>query len=233
MKERTLVLIVEDQKLFAESLRYVLQYRAEDLEIVGIARNGREALEMIKVRPPDIVLMDVRMPEMDGVQTTRVLHEMHPEIKILMLSTFQDDDAVRQAMRYGAVGYLLKNISPDEVARAIRAVMAGIVQISPAVARLLVKQHGVPDRGEDEELAAVVDGLTKREREVLALIAAANENQEIARTLGVSEQTARNYVHNLYSKLGVSNRTQLQKLIGRLGTTGGTAGGPTAGTAEG
>jgi DNA-binding NarL/FixJ family response regulator len=215
---RTLVLLVEDQKLFAESLRYVLQYRAEDLEIIGIAGNGKEAIEMIQARKPHIVLMDVRMPVMDGVQTARVLHEMYPDIKILMLSTFQDDDYVRQAMRYGAAGYLLKNIAPDEVARAIRAVMAGIVQISPGAARSLVRnQHGPGSEAEDD-LAGIVEGLTKREREVLALIAAANENQEIARTLGVSEQTARNYVHNLYSKLGVSSRTQLQKLLGRIGT---------------
>jgi DNA-binding NarL/FixJ family response regulator len=219
--DRTLVLIVEDQKLFAESLRYVLSYRAEDMEIIGIARNGKEALDMIRARAPHIVLMDVRMPEMDGVQTTRVLHEMYPAIKILMLSTFQDDDYVRQAMRYGAVGYLLKNISPDEVARAIRAVMAGIMQISPAVARSLMRTDSERSPAVDEELAAVVEGLTKREREVLALISAANENNEIARTLGVSEQTARNYVHNLYSKLGVSNRTQLQKLLGKLGTASG------------
>ncbi len=171
---------------------------------------------MIRSRRPHLVLMDVRMPEMDGVQTTRVLHELYPEIKILMLSTFQDDDYVRQAMRHGAVGYLLKNISPDEVARAIRAVMAGILQISPAAAKSLMKRDAISTGGAEEELASVVAGLTRREREVLALITAANENQEIARTLGVSEQTARNYVHNLYSKLGVSNRTQLQKLLGRL-----------------
>jgi DNA-binding NarL/FixJ family response regulator len=213
---KTLVLMVEDQKLFAESLRYVLQYRAEDLEITGIARNGREALEMIRQRKPHLVLMDVRMPEMDGVQTARVIHEMHPDIKILMLSTFQDDDYVRQAMQHGAVGYLLKNIAPDEVAGAIRAVMAGIMQISPAVARSLMKRGPSAAAEVDEELASIMEGLTKREREVLALIAAANENQEIARTLGVSEQTARNYVHNLYSKLGVSNRTQLQKLLARV-----------------
>jgi DNA-binding NarL/FixJ family response regulator len=213
---RTLVLMVEDQKLFAESLRYVLQFRAEDLEITGIARNGREALDMIRARKPHLVLMDVRMPEMDGVQATRVIHEMYPDIKILMLSTFQDDDYVRQAVQYGAVGYLLKNIAPDEVAGAIRAVMAGIMQISPAVARSLMRKESAAPAGVDDELTPIVEGLTKREREVLALIAAANENQEIARTLGVSEQTARNYVHNLYSKLGVSNRTQLQKLLGRL-----------------
>jgi DNA-binding NarL/FixJ family response regulator len=218
---RTLVLIVEDQKLFAESLRYVLQYRAEDLEIIGIAGNGKEAIEMIQARKPHIVLMDVRMPVMDGVQTARVLHEMYPDVKILMLSTFQDDDYVRQAMRYGAAGYLLKNIAPDEVARAIRAVMAGIMQISPGAARSLVKKDHGPAAEVDDDLAGTVEGLTRREREVLALIAAANENQEIARTLGVSEQTARNYVHNLYSKLGVSNRTQLQKLLGRIGMTSG------------
>jgi DNA-binding NarL/FixJ family response regulator len=214
--QRTLVLLVEDQKLFAESLRYVLQFRAEDLEIIGIARNGREALEMIRTRAPHLILMDVRMPEMDGVQATRVIHEMYPDIKILMLSTFQDDDYVRQAVQYGAVGYLLKNIAPDEVAGAIRAVMAGIMQISPAVARALMRKDPAAQPGIDDELTPIVEGLTRREREVLALIAAANENQEIARTLGVSEQTARNYVHNLYSKLGVSNRTQLQKLLARL-----------------
>ncbi len=218
--ERTLVLIVEDQKLFAESLRYVLQCRALDLDIIGIAGNGKEALEMIKERRPHIVLMDVRMPVMDGVQTARVLHEMYPDVRILMLSTFQDDDYVRQAMRYGAAGYLLKNISPDEVARAIRAVMAGIMQISPGAARSLMKGARSGAEEPDDDLARIVEGLTKREREVLALIAAANENQEIARTLGVSEQTARNYVHNLYSKLGVSSRTQLQRLMARIDPAG-------------
>jgi DNA-binding NarL/FixJ family response regulator len=216
--DRTLVLIVDDQKLFAESLRYVLQYRAEDLEIIGIARDGREAIEMIKARKPHIVLMDVRMPQMDGVQATRIIHELYPDIKILMLSTFQDDDYVRQAMRHGAVGYLLKNIAPDEVARAVRAVMAGIMQISPAAARALMRKDVTPAADAEDDLQAIVDGLTKREREVLALIAAASDNHEIAHALGVSEQTARNYVHNLYTKLGISNRTQFQKLLRRLGT---------------
>jgi DNA-binding NarL/FixJ family response regulator len=220
VRQRTLVLMVEDQKLFAESLRYVLSVRAEDIEITGIARNGREALELIRQREPHLVLMDVRMPEMDGVQAARVIHELYPGIKILMLSTFQDDDYVRQAMQYGAVGYLLKNIAPDEVAGAIRAVMAGIMQISPAVARSLMRRDPPGADPGAEELPPAMEGLTRREREVLALIAAAHENQEIARALGVSEQTARNYVHNLYSKLGVSSRTQLQKLLARMNGQG-------------
>lgn len=203
------VLLVDDQKLFVESLSYVLESRAPDIEIVGIARDGNEALEALKRREPDIILMDVRMPGMDGVQATRVVHELYPRIKIVMLSTFEDQDYVRRAMAYGAIGYLIKNVAPEEVIKSIRAVKRGVLQISPAVARALSQNTPPPM----EEGLILLEPLTRREKEVLRLILKAYENTEIAKFLQVSEQTARNYVHSLYSKLGVSNRVQLLKLV--------------------
>jgi len=208
---RIRVLLVDDQKLFVESLFYVMQSRAEDIEVVGIAHNGKISLEMAKHHQPDIILMDVRMPVMDGVEATKAIHELHPGIKILMLSTFQDDDYVRQALRYGAVGYLIKDIAPEEVITAIRAVMMGTLQIAPAAAKALIGREF--DDAADRERNFAIAFLTKREKEVLSLITSGHDNSEIANFLEVQEQTARNYVHNLYSKLGVSSRLQLMRLV--------------------
>lgn len=208
---RIRVLIADDQTLFVQSLRYVIESRADDIVIVDIATNGREAVELSMKQQPDVVLMDVRMPVMDGVQATAMLRNSLPETKIVMLSTFPDDDYVRSALSYGAIGYLLKNINPEEVIRAIRAVNAGIVQISPSVAKALMNGEQMPNLAADEEM--LVEPLTRREREVLHLIVKSYENQQIASFLNVTNQTARNYVHNLYMKLGVSNRLELQRLL--------------------
>jgi DNA-binding NarL/FixJ family response regulator len=204
------VLLVDDQKLFVESLRYVLESRAPDIEVIGIASDGAAAVEAVRRHRPDIILMDVRMPGMDGVQATRVIHEQHPEIRILMLSTFADDGYVRQAIDHGAIGYLIKNLAPAEVIKSIRAVRSGIMQIDPSVAKaLLAKDTGEPQ--------VPPEPLTRREREVLGLILKSYDNREIAAYLTVGEQTARNYVHNLYSKLGVSNRMQLVRVLREAG----------------
>ena len=210
------LLLVDDQTLFVESLKYVLEARAEDIHVVGIGKDGQEAIRLAQRLNPDIILMDVRMPELDGVQATRIIAEMNPKIKIVMLTTFQNDDYVTTAIKFGAIGYLLKNIPPMELIASIRAVKAGSMQLSPDVARRLAERGSSQEELKDER-PFVMESLPKREKEVLRLIAKAYDNKQIAEFLGVTEQTTRNYVHNLYTRLGVSNRMQLLRIIAEFG----------------
>ncbi len=211
---RVRLLLADDQVLFVESLKCVLEERAQDFEVVGIARDGEEAVSLAASLAPDVILMDVRMPRMDGVVATRKIHEVAPRTQIVMLTTFDDDDYVEVALKHGAIGYLLKNIPPDELIRALRSVRSGITQISPEIVEKLIVRRdqaksGVgarPQKGEP---------LTRREREILDLVVAAYENHQIAERLGISEQTVKNYVHCIYEKLGVANRIQLMKSVGR------------------
>jgi DNA-binding NarL/FixJ family response regulator len=205
------LLLVDDQVLFVESLKCVLEEHAADIDIVGTAYDGEEAVALARKLNPDLVLMDVRMPKMDGVQATRRIREWNPKARIVMLTTFDDDEYVDIAMKFGAAGYLLKNIPPDELIRSIRAVRSSIAQISPEIVRRLLSK---PDSAGARP--PVAERLTLREREILDLIVEAKENREIAGQLGVSEQTVKNHVHNLYEKLGVSNRLQLIKALGNI-----------------
>jgi DNA-binding NarL/FixJ family response regulator len=212
--DRFRLLLADDQLLFVESLKSVLEERAQDFDVVGIAHDGEEAVALAGKLAPDVILMDVRMPRMDGVQAARKIHELHPGTQIVMLTTFDDDDYVEVALKHGAIGYLLKNMSPNELIRALRSVRSGITQISPEILeKLLVRreqgkagQHGHPQ---------LVEALTRREREILDLVVDAYENHQIAAHLGISEQTVKNYVHCLYEKMGVSNRIQLMKIVSR------------------
>lgn len=208
--EKLRVLLVDDQILFVESLRCVLEDRTHDMEIIGIAHDGNEAVLATMKLKPDVILMDVRMPGIDGVQATREIHRLYPEVKILMLTTFQDDDYVKVALQYGALGYLLKNIQPEELIRAIRSVRHSVTQIAPEVLARLV--GGIPSEG-----PAVLEALTPREKEILELCLRALGNQAIAAALNVSEQTVKNHIHNLYAKLGVASRLELLKLFGPKG----------------
>jgi DNA-binding NarL/FixJ family response regulator len=211
------VLLVDDQILFVESLRCVLEDRAPELEVVGIAHDGNEAFFMTSSLKPDLILMDVRMPGMDGVQAAIKIHEIYPAIKIMMLTTFSDDEYVKIALKGGAIGYLLKNIPPDDLIRSIRAVKTSAKQIAPEILNRLLN-------GDDEGMATErpgrmsTDALTQREREVLELMIGAMSNPDIAGNLGVSEQTVKNHIHNIYSKLGISSRLQLIKLMNNSAT---------------
>ena len=133
MEQRIRVLIADDQQLFADGLRVVIESRAPQFEVVGIAANGKEAIALTREVKPDVILMDVRMPEMDGVVATRLIHEKYPEIKILILTTFDDDEYVTYSLRNGAIGYLLKNRPAEELMDSLRALAKGIYQIDPAV----------------------------------------------------------------------------------------------------
>jgi DNA-binding NarL/FixJ family response regulator len=208
------VLIVDDQRMFAESIKYIIESRASDIQIVGLAFDGQEAVRCVGEKRPDIVLMDVRMPVMDGVEAARLIGRQYPDVKVLMLTTFADDEYVKASLRHGAVGYLLKNRPPIELINSIRAVSGGILQIDPAVSQSLIlgKQMDTPD----EQIAANLRTLTHREREVISLMVQALDNRQIATTLNVAEQTVRNYISTIYDKLGVTNRMDVLRMMDQI-----------------
>ncbi|MDR2160060.1 MAG: response regulator transcription factor [Treponema sp.] len=224
------ILLADDQILFAESLRTFLNNYAGDMSVAGIAKDGKEAVAMAAECRPDIILMDIRMPEMDGVEAVRQIRHRHPAIKIIMLSTYHEDELVRSALLAGASGYLLKDISPTELIAAIRALKSGIMQISPEIARSLVAERYrgdgtkppkplIPDH--PPEMPAGdgplewLDDLTNREREIFTLIATGYDNEQIASTLNLAVQTVRNQVSTIYSKLGVKDRFEIIRLVNR------------------
>lgn len=205
------VLLVDDQVLFVDSLKIVLETNASDIEVVGVTYTAEEAIELLEKRKPDIVLLDIRMPTMDGVEATRIIHREYPGVKVIILTTFDDDDYVYEALQFGAVGYLLKDMPPNELIAAIRAVNADAVLISPVIKSKLVKLIQ-PDDFNDYRYSMVKE-LSKREREVLSLIIEGKDNQEISQHLYISEQTVKNHVSTIYSKLGVHNRLQIMKMF--------------------
>ncbi len=216
------LLLVDDQRMFAESLEAFLKNYADDMVVVGIAGNGREACDFAAKCRPDIILMDVRMPVMNGVEAVGVIKERYPNVKIIMLSTYDEDEFVRSALSKGASGYLLKDISPTELILSIRALNSGTVQISPTVAEKLIRQTYI----EEKTLAEGSDGtkksfpwfdtLTEREREIFAMLATGKDNDQIADDLGLSTQTVRNRVSLIYSKLGVKSRFEIIQLANKV-----------------
>ena len=217
------VLLVDDHLLFVESLRTVIDRRARDIAVLGIALNGEDAIRMSAELAPDIILMDIRMPGMSGVECTRVIKERSPGVQIMMLTTFDDDEYILQALGHGAVGYLLKDSDPSFLISAIRSVHRGGVLIAPQVAKkLLVKlvPHGpgeetrqASDAAEDAgSRRTALDSLSRREHEVLIQLAKGLTNREIADALFIAEQTVKNHVSEIYAKLGVHDRAQALRL---------------------
>jgi DNA-binding NarL/FixJ family response regulator len=207
------LLLVDDQKLFVESLRYVIGGTAPDMEVLGVASNGIEAVALVERLRPDIVLMDVKMPEMDGVDAARLISSRYPETKVVMLSTFMDEEYLRSSLERGAKGYILKSVSTDELLEAIRAVSRGSTLFSGKVATLLVDRK--PGSPKDDPEAAL-ECLSRRELEVASLMARSYSNREIAERLGLTEQTVRNYISSIYFKLDVSDRLEFLKLSSRM-----------------
>jgi DNA-binding NarL/FixJ family response regulator len=211
-RRNTRVLIVDDQMLFAEGLRFVIESRAPDFEVVDIAGDGRAAVAKARAHRPDIILMDVRMPDMDGVEATRIIHDRFPDTKVLILTTFDDDEYVKQSMLQGAVGYILKNRPPAELIDAIRALRDGFVQIDPAVSAKLFEGSGRAAGG-DPQITARLRTLTSREREVLRRLVRAERISQIGASLGIAEQTVRNHIGNIYSKLQIHTRIEIVRYI--------------------
>lgn len=220
---KTRVLLVDDQVLFVESLRTVLETRATDFEVIGVALSGREAIRLVVEKHPDIILMDVRMPDMDGVEATRIIHEAYPEIHVLMLTTFDDDVYVVEALNHGAAGYMLKDIPPEDLIVSLRAVCSGSIIISPQVANKLLRNRegeAPPEEGAETRTSASGESflrfLSRREIEILRLIGQGAGNVLIAKKLSIAEQTVKNHVSVIYSKLHVHNRVQAMKLVNSL-----------------
>lgn len=204
------VLIADDQELIRQSLQIVLGIR-EEISVIGTAGNGNEVIRLVQKEKPDVILMDVRMPEMDGVQCTRMIKERYPQIKIIILTTFDDDEFVFSALKYGASGYLLKGISMDELEKAIRTVHQGGAMINPGIASKVVELFSEMAQSNYDIMieAENVDELTDGEWEIIKLIGRGMSNKEIARAISLSEGTVRNYLSSILNKLNLRDRTQL------------------------
>jgi DNA-binding NarL/FixJ family response regulator len=205
------LLLVDDQLIIRQGLRSLLDAKL-DLEVVGEAENGQEAIAQVAALHPDVVLMDVRMPIMDGVAATRLISQQFCATKILVLTTFDDDEYVFQAMRSGAKGYLLKDTHSNDLAAAIRAVYNGYSQLSPGLLEKIMK--AAPPKilpsstAQTSHLPPALAGLTTREREIICLIVEGASNREIAETLYISERTVKNHMTRILSQLNVRDRTQ-------------------------
>ena len=208
------VMIVDDQWLVCEGLEAILSADPE-LEVVATANDGAEALDKLPAARPDVVLMDLRMPVMNGIQATARIADAFPETKVLVLTTYASDEWVMDAIRSGAAGYLLKGTPRDELVRAIKGTAQGGTHLDPAVAGRVLERvrHSAPS----ESTSQVFAELSERERQVLAQLARGLSNQEIANTLHLSWGTVRNYVSTILSKLGVEDRTQAALLAQRYG----------------
>ncbi len=211
------VLLVDDQQLFAESLRTFLSNYADDIEVLGIACNGREAVDRAMSDSPDIILMDIHMPVMNGVEAVAAIKAARPAIKILVLSTYDEDEYVRAALSNGASGYLLKDISPTELIASVRALSSGVLQISPQIAQKLISRlYTTEEEKPAGDSFEWYKTLSKREREIFALIATGYDNDEIAEKLFLAEQTVRNHVSLIYSKLQVKDRFEIIRLANKI-----------------
>jgi DNA-binding NarL/FixJ family response regulator len=197
------ILITDDHHVVRRGLTFFLKTQ-KDIEIIGEAGNGREAVELTRTLKPDLVLMDLVMPEMDGIQATKIIKTEMPEIKILMLTSFSDQDHVIPALEAGASGYQLKDIEPDELIDCIRKIMSGENQLHPkATSHLLANLSNKENKERN-----LLEQLTKREVDVLKEIAKGKSNKEIASTLFITEKTVKTHVSNLLAKLEVADRTQ-------------------------
>jgi DNA-binding NarL/FixJ family response regulator len=208
------VLIVDDHAVVREGLRTFLELQ-DGIDVVGEASNGTEALEQARRLQPDVVLMDLVMPGLDGVGAMRQLRERSPEIRVIVLTSFLDDDRLLPAIQAGAAGYLLKDVEPTELAQAVRTASAGQAMLNPAVAARLVEAIA-----ENRAPGIQAERLTRREQEVLEQLAHGRSNKRIALELGISEKTVKAHVGRLLAKLGVADRTQAALLAVREGLVG-------------
>ncbi len=235
--EKLKLMLVDDQSLFTESLCTFLNNYAEDMRVVSKACNGREAVKFCEIEKPDVILMDINMPEMNGIEAVKIIKSKHPEVLIIMLSTYDEDAYVREALLSGASGYLLKDLSPTELIMSIRALKSGVLQISPSIVQKMIQAQFVGSSSSDgdeknsektkeadenllreaaEKKFEWLKTLTKRERQIFALIATGHDNDEIAQELDLALQTVRNQVSTIYSKLGVKDRFEIIKLANKV-----------------
>jgi DNA-binding NarL/FixJ family response regulator len=211
------VLLVDDQALFREGLETLLSVH-KDLQVVGQASNGQEALEVATKVKPDVILMDVRMPILDGVRATYLLKEALPQCRVIVLTTFDDDEYIFDALRTGAVGYLLKDVASAQLVEAIRAASRGESILEPSVAAKVIAEFTRVSRLVPlAQMEQLVDPLSERELEILGWIARGASNKEIGDQLFIAEGTVKNHVTHILDKLGVRDRTQAALKARELG----------------
>jgi DNA-binding NarL/FixJ family response regulator len=209
--------LVDDQALFREGLETLLSVHA-DIQVVGQACSGQEAVEVAAQVDPDVVLMDVRMPVLDGVRATRLLKEARPECRVIVLTTFDDDEYIFDALRAGAAGYLLKDVPSARLVEAIRATARGESILEPSVAAKVIAEFSrVSSLVPAAQMDKLVEPLSERELEILGLIATGASNKEIAGQLFIAEGTVKNHVTHILGKLGVRDRTQAALKARELG----------------
>ncbi len=194
------VLSVDDHEIMRGGIQYLL-LAIDDIELVGEARSGEEAVELCDILQPDVVLMDMRMPSMDGIQTTQLIRERYPDIQVLALTSFEEEQMIQQAMQAGAIGYLQKGISVDELVDAIRAAQAGRPTLSPVAFKALIQGNESQPQQPDFELTA-------RELQVLEMLVYGLSNTEIAEQLVITVATVKYHISNILKKLGAANRTE-------------------------
>ena len=209
------VLVADDQRVVRDGLVTIVG-GFPDTEVVGAAGDGAEAVDMVAEHAPDVVLMDLRMPRLDGVEATREIRRRFPAVQVVVLTTYADDDSIIAALSAGAAGYITKDAGRDDIRRALEAAVAGQAVLDPAVQATLLKSV----RPRPERPASLPDGLTDREAEVLVLIAAGRTNSEIAAQLYVAETTVKTHVNRIFAKTGSRDRTQAAAYAHRLGLTG-------------
>lgn len=201
------ILIVDDQALFREGLRTLLSIY-DDFEVVGEAANGEEALRLAIQLHPDVVLMDLRMPVLDGVRATTLLKESLPSCKVIVLTTFDDDELVFNGLRAGAIGYLLKDVSSNKLVEAIRSASRGEYFLLPAITAKVIAEFSKIPRSTSNRASEMADALSPREMEILLLVASGDSNKEIAEKLVISEGTVKNHLSSILSKLNARDRLQ-------------------------
>lgn len=206
MSEKIKVMLVDDEQLIRSGLKIMLE-TYPDIEVIHQAGNGREAFECCKIEVPDVVLMDIRMPVSTGIEGTKLIKEAYPEVKIVMVTTFQDTEYIVEAMQYGASGYLLKDSSYEAIYDGIKVALSGKVVMDVTVSEKLVMQPKVPTTIEKTDISSF--GLTEREIELIRLVSQGLNNKEISEALFLSEGTVKNNISTILSKLALRDRTQL------------------------
>ena len=200
------LLLVDDQELVCQGLQAMLNLES-DLEVVGVANNGQVAIQQVEALQPDVVLMDIRMPIMDGREATRIICQKFPDTKVLVVSTFDEDDYITHAIKAGAKGYLLKDMPVEELAQAIRLVYRGYSQMGPGLMEKML--DGMVDKESESEEQPEFTELTPREVEVLNLIGTGCTNREIAQQLYIAEGTVKSHVTHILNRLNLRNRSQI------------------------
>jgi DNA-binding NarL/FixJ family response regulator len=209
------IVIADDQRLLRDGLQTMINL-SDDMEVVGLAENGRKALELVEELRPDLVLMDIQMPEMDGIECTRLIRANFPDTQVLILTTYPEDDYIIDALAGGAGGFLLKDLPGDKIISAIRDMISGTLLMPTEISARLAARLAAGPRAAPPSSSLPPDkdpGLTERERTIIELMAEGRSNREIAARLFISEGTVRNYISIIYSKIGVNDRLKAVSLL--------------------